>query len=103
VRYHWHHFKGKLVVKGTQEEVRKKMSKDESVTIIVKVQGDMPHLSDPHILDAQYIDGSAIIKASADIRFSLSDELYRSGLRITEMRLEEKTLEDIFLETVYGG
>lgn len=95
--------RGKLVVKGTQEEVRKKMSKDNTVTIIVKVQGAMPRLSDPRILDAQYLDGSAIIKADADIRFSISDELYRNGLRITEMRLEEKTLEEVFLETVYGG
>ena len=95
--------KGKLVVKGTQEEVRKKMSKDDTVTIIIKVQGEMPRLSDPHILDAQYLDGSAIIKANADVRFSISDELYRNGLRITEMRLEEKTLEEVFLETVYGG
>ena len=95
--------KGKLVVKGTQEEVRNKMSKDDTVTIIIKVQGEMPRLSDPHILDAQYLDGSAIIKANADVRFSISDELYRNGLRITEMRLEEKTLEEVFLETVYGG
>lgn len=94
---------GKLVVKGTPDEVRKKMNHDENVTIVVKVLGEMPRLSDPHILDAKYLDGSAVLKTSADVRSSISEELYRKGLRIIEMRLEEKTLEDIFLETVYKG
>ncbi len=95
--------RGKLVVKGTPDDVRKKMNKDGDVTIVVKVKGEMPRLSDPGILDAQYRDGSAVLKASADVRGSISEELYGKGLRITEMRLEEKALEDIFLETVYGG
>jgi ABC-2 type transport system ATP-binding protein len=95
--------RGRLVAKGTPDEVRKKMIKDDNVTIFIKVIGDMPVLSDTGILDAKYNGSSAIIKASSDIRGGISDELYRKGLRITEMRLEQKTLEDIFLETVYGG
>ena len=95
--------RGKLVVKGTQEEVRKKMSRDRNTTIFVKVRGAMPRLSDPHIVEARYMDGSAVVKADGDVRDSISEELYQKGFRITEMRLEEKTLEDIFLETVYGG
>jgi ABC-2 type transport system ATP-binding protein len=95
--------KGRLVAKGTPDEVRKKMIKDDNVTIFIRVLGDMPVLSDTGILDAKYNGSSAVIKASSDIRGSISDELFRKGLRVTEMRLEQKTLEDIFLETVYGG
>ncbi len=94
---------GKLIAKGTQDEVRKSMSKDGNVRIVVKVAGDMPRLADPRILDASYLNGTALLTASADIRDSISEELYQKDYRIREMRLEEKTLEDIFLETVYGG
>lgn len=94
---------GKLVVKGTPEEVRKKMSKEGTVRIVVKVIGDMPRLTDPRIIEASYQDGTAVLTAESDIRDSISEELYRKEYRIKEMRLEEKSLEDIFLETVYGG
>ncbi|WP_174590103.1 ABC transporter ATP-binding protein [Methanocella conradii] len=94
---------GKLVVKGTPDEVRKKMSKEGKVRIVVKVIGDMPRLTDPRIIEASYQDGTAVLTAESDIRDSISEELYRKEYRIKEMRLEEKSLEDIFLETVYGG
>ncbi len=94
---------GKIIAKGTPEEVRKKLSGDDKVTIVVRVKGEMPRLTDPGILEARYLDGSAILRAGTDIRDSISEEIYRQGLRITEMRLEEKTLEDIFIESVYGG
>jgi ABC-2 type transport system ATP-binding protein len=94
---------GKLVAHGTPEEVRKHMSKDANVRIVVRVIGDMPRLTDPRILDASYLNGTALLTASADIRDSISEELYHKDYRILELRVEEKTLEDIFLETVYGG
>jgi ABC-2 type transport system ATP-binding protein len=94
---------GKLVAQGTPGEVRKHMSKDANVRIVVRVLGDMPRLTDPRILDASYMDGTALLTASADIRDSISEELYHKDYRILELRVEEKTLEDIFLETVYGG
>jgi ABC-2 type transport system ATP-binding protein len=94
---------GKLVVKGTPEEVRKRMSRDGAVRIVVKVIGDMPRLTDPRIIEASYNGDTAILTAESDIRDSLSEELYRKEYRVKEMRLEEKALEDIFLETVYGG
>lgn len=95
--------KGKMIAKGTPDEVRKKMSRDEHVNIYVKVKGDMPRLADPGILDAQYQNGTAIFTATADIRDRLTEEIYGKGARILEMRLEEKTLEDLFIESVYGG
>ncbi len=96
--------KGKLIAKGTPAEVRKQMSRADGVTIAVSVYGDMPKLTDPRITDAVYDNnGSALVKAAEDIREDISDELFRKGLRIRELRTEERSLEDIFLETVYGG
>jgi ABC-2 type transport system ATP-binding protein len=95
--------KGKLVAKGTPDDVRKTMNKDENVRIIVKVIGEMPKLTDPRIIDAVYSDGTAVLTAGADIRDSISEELFRKEFRIKELRVEEKPLEEIFLETVYGG
>jgi len=95
--------KGKIVAHGPPDEVRKRMSKDEYVTIIVKTQGDLPKLTDPRIIDAAYDGNSAVLKAKEDIRDSISEELFRKDFRVRELRLEEKTLEDIFLETLYGG
>lgn len=94
---------GKLVARGTPDEVRKHMSRDMNVRILVRVIGEVPRLTDPRIIDASYRDGSALLTASADIRDSISEELYRKDFRILELRVEEKTLEDIFLETVYEG
>jgi ABC-2 type transport system ATP-binding protein len=43
------------------------------------------------------------VSASADIRESISDELFRGGTRIKELTLVEKSLEELFLETIYRG
>lgn len=93
--------KGKIVAQGTPEEVRQAMHKDEYVTISVKVIGSMPKLSDPRIIDAVYNDGTAVIHAKSDIRDDISEELFRNNLRIRELKVDEKSLEEIFLETVY--
>jgi ABC-2 type transport system ATP-binding protein len=95
--------KGKLIAHGTPDEVRKKMSKSDGVTIVVKVIGDMPRLTDPRILQATYHNGSATLQATEDIRDSISDELFHKSFRIRELRVEERTLEEIFLESVYRG
>ncbi|WP_174589706.1 ABC transporter ATP-binding protein [Methanocella conradii] len=93
---------GRLIALGTPDEIKR--SRDRSaVRIRVKVSGAMPHLSDPRIIEASYSDGGASIKASADIRDDISRELIREGLAIRELAIDEETLEDVFLETVYGG
>ena len=94
---------GKIIAQGSPDEVRRKMLKDSNVTITVKVPGSMPKLEDSRIVTAQYNGSSAVFTASEDIRGSLSEELFRKGVWVRELTLEEKTLEDIFLETLYGG
>src|SRR5271157_237750 len=95
--------KGKIVAQGTLDEVKSKMRKDRRFTIIVKVNGTMPSLSNLDIVDAVYNNGSVTIKSNSDIRDYIFDEVVRSGLKMRELRLEEESLEDVFLETVYGS
>ncbi len=95
--------KGKIVEQGTLEEVKKRMRKGPRFSIVVKVDKAMPKLTHPDILDASYNNGSVTIKASSDIRDFIFDEVVKGGLRMRELRLEEESLEDVFLETVYGG
>lgn len=95
--------KGRLMAYGTPDDVRHKLHESESVRIIIKVPGEMPRIEDPRILSATYNDGGAILEASADIRDDVSDMLFKKGLRIRELRLEERTLDELFIESVYGS
>ncbi|MDI6897368.1 ABC transporter ATP-binding protein [Methanocella conradii] len=95
--------KGKIMAQGTLDDVKRQMRKTPRFSIIVKVDGKMPRLDNPDIIEAAYQDGGATIKASSDLRGFIFDEVVRSGLRVRELRLEEESLEDVFLETVYGG
>ncbi len=95
--------KGKIVAQGTPDEVRKRMRKDEHVTIKISVIGEMPKLNDPRIISAEYNNGSAVLIASADIREDLSEEMFRHSVRIKELHLKEETLEELFLNTIYKG
>jgi ABC-2 type transport system ATP-binding protein len=94
---------GKLIAHGNLEEVRKKMSGDDRYNIVARVAGEFPKLSNSSIIEASYNNGSALIQSSYDIREEISAELYDKGLRIIELRLLERSLESVFLETVYGG
>ena len=94
--------KGKIIAQGTPDELRMGHM-NGAVKIHIKVIGPMPRLEDTRILDAAYGDGGVTLKASADIRDDISKELTRQGFVIHELAVEEETLEDVFLETVYGG
>jgi ABC-2 type transport system ATP-binding protein len=95
--------KGKIVTQGSLDEVKTKMRGEKEFKIIVKVKGEMPRLANPQITDATYGDGSAIVKTPTDIRDEIAFELVKSGARLLELRMEEESLEDVFLETVYKG
>jgi ABC-2 type transport system ATP-binding protein len=95
---------GKIIARGTQDEIRQKMRRDDDFVIRVEVGGGrVPQLSDPRIVNAVYDDGSAVIHATADIREDISGQVVQSGLRIRELSLKEKSLEELFLETIYRG
>jgi ABC-2 type transport system ATP-binding protein len=95
--------KGQMIAQGTTDEVRRMMQKDDLTTIVVKVAGEMPKLSLSQIVSADYVNGSAVLRTKGDIRSEISDDLFQRGIHVRELRVEEKSLEDVFLETVYGG
>jgi ABC-2 type transport system ATP-binding protein len=94
---------GKIMARGTMDEVRKAMRKDKRINITVRVDGTVPKLSDPHILEAAYDGGTAVLHADEDIVNGVARQLLDAGVRIVEIKIEEESLEDIFLETVYRG
>lgn len=92
---------GKIMAKGTVDEVRQKMRKGDHMKIVIKVIGTMPKLSNPGIIDATYHDGTATLSVQSDIVNEIAGELIANNVRIRELKIEEESLEDIFLETVY--
>ncbi len=92
---------GKILAQGTLDEVRQKMHKGDHMKIVVKVIGTMPKLSNPGIIDATYHDGTATLSVQSDIVNEIASELIKNNVRIRELMIEEESLEDIFLETVY--
>jgi ABC-2 type transport system ATP-binding protein len=94
---------GKLIARGTIDEVRKKLAGQDRFTIMVSVIGHVPPLSNSSIIDASYHNGSAVIHSVADIRDDISTQLFNQGIPIRELKLVEKPLEEVFLEAVYGG
>lgn len=96
--------KGKIVAHGTVDEIRNMMSKGQEYTIKVSVAGGpVPRLDDPRIIEVVSRNGSTLLRASSDIREDISRELFRSGHYVTELSLKERSLEELFLETVYRG
>ncbi len=95
--------KGKIIANGKPDEVRKAMQGRDAVTITVRVKGKMPTINDSRIVSATYNDSSAVLHASEDICDLISDELLKEGLHIRELSLHERTLEEVFLESVYRG
>lgn len=77
------------------------MSGKDHLTIVVKVQGSMPRLSDPRIIDVVYKDDLVIIKAKEDIREDIASQLVNNNVALKEIKLEEESLEDLFLTTIY--
>ena len=92
---------GKILAQGTLDEVRQKLHKGDHMKIVVKVNGTMPQLSNPGIIDATYLDGTATFSVQSDIVNEIAGELIKNNVRIRELKIEEESLEDIFLETVY--
>ena len=94
---------GKMTVRGSMEDVRKGVRSDGNVRINVRALGTMPDLKTPGIVSAVYLDGTAEIVALSDISEQIASELHASNVQVRELRVVETSLEDIFMQTVYGG
>ena len=94
---------GTLIERGTLDEVKTKLDVRKTVKIIVETTEDMPAIEHENIVNVEYKGRKAVIEAKSDIREYISMYLLENNIGIREMRIEEPTLEDVFMESVYKG
>nr|QNO53544.1 vitamin B12 import ATP-binding protein BtuD [Methanosarcinales archaeon ANME-1 ERB6] len=94
---------GTLIERGTLDEVKTKLDVRKTVKIIVEATEDMPKIEHENIIDVEYKGRKAVIEAKSDIREYISRYLLENNVGIKELRIEEPTLEDVFMESVYKG
>ncbi len=93
--------KGTLIARGTLEELKNELGRagTENLRIIVEAVEPLPEITHEDIISAEYSEDKrkVIIEAKSDLRDYISSELFEKGVKIKEMRMEEPTLEDVFL------
>ena len=95
---------GTLIERGTLDEIKRKLDVRKIVKIIVETTNeDMPAIEHENIIDVEYKGRRAVIEAKSDIREYISMYLLENNIGIKELRIEEPTLEDVFMESVYKG
>ena len=95
---------GTLIERGTLDEIKRKLDVRKTVKIIVETTNeDMPKIEHEKIIDVEYKGRRATIEAKSDIRGEISRYLLEHNIVIKELRIEESTLEDVFMESVYKG
>ena len=94
---------GTLIERGTLDEVKTKLDVRKTVKIIVEATEDMPVIEHENIINVEYKGRKVVIEAKSDIREDISRYLVEHNVGIKELRIEEPTLEDVFMESVYKG
>jgi len=93
--------KGTLIARGTLEELKTELGRagTENLRIIVEAVEQLPEITHVDIISAEYSEDKrkVIIEAKSDLRDYISSELFEKGVKVKEMRMEEPTLEDVFL------
>ncbi|AHL22625.1 MULTISPECIES: ABC transporter ATP-binding protein [Thermococcus] len=96
--------RGKLRAVGKLDEVKRKFMEMEGYVIKVETDGPIPELKLPGVVSIERpSENSAVVVARSDIRAELSRYLCSKGLAVVSLTMEEPSLEDVFLKTVYGG
>ncbi|HIH73338.1 MAG TPA: ABC transporter ATP-binding protein [Thermococcaceae archaeon] len=94
--------KGKLRALGTLEEIKKEFMELEGYEIKVETKQALPEIELSEIIRMQRVsENKAIIFAKEDIREQLSELLAKKGITIVNLEVEEPSLEDVFLKTIY--
>lgn len=95
---------GKLLISGSQEEIKKKFIEGR---YLITVETKEPLKITSINVDAieWRIEGPnrLIVYSESDVREELLKELENSGYTVIDVHLQEPTLEDVFMELVYGG
>jgi len=93
--------KGTLIARGTLEELKNELGRagTENLRIIVEAIEPLPEIEHGDIISAKYskTKRKVIIEAKSDLRNYISSRLFETGVKVKEMRMEEPTLEDVFM------
>ncbi|USG99945.1 ABC transporter ATP-binding protein [Thermococcus argininiproducens] len=93
---------GKLRAIGTLDEIRKQFMELEGYEIKIEAKQELPEIELDGIVRMEKIgDRKAIIFAKDDLREQISDYLSRKGITLINLEIEEPSLEDVFLKTIY--
>lgn len=95
---------GKLLISGSQEEIKRKFIEGRYL-ISVETKESL-EIKDLNVELIEWrISGSKelIVYAERDIREELLRELSERGYTVVDIHLHEPSLEEVFMELVYGG
>ncbi|NJE62515.1 ABC transporter ATP-binding protein [Thermococcus sp. 21S7] len=96
--------RGKLLISGSQEEIKKKFMEDKMViTVETKEPLDITDLNVEFIGWRKTGPNGLTVYTSKDVREELITELTNKGYTVIDIHLHEPSLEEVFLELVYGG
>ena len=94
--------KGKLRALGPLEDIKRQFMELEGYEIKVETKQKLPQIELPEIIRIEKVnENKAIIFAKEDIREQLSELLAKKGATIVSLKVEEPSLEDVFLRTIY--
>ncbi|HHI00918.1 MAG TPA: ABC transporter ATP-binding protein [Thermococcus litoralis] len=94
--------KGKLRALGPLEDIKRQFMELEGYEIKVETKQKLPQIELPEIIRIEKVnENKAIIFAKEDIREQLSELLAKKGATIVSLEVEEPSLEDVFLRTIY--
>lgn len=95
---------GKLLISGSQDEIKRKFIEGRYMIVAETVEPiDVGSLD----LDAADLrlegQNRLVVYSERDIRVELLRMLESAGYTVLDVHLQEPTLEDVFMELVYGG
>ncbi|WP_099209525.1 ABC transporter ATP-binding protein [Thermococcus henrietii] len=94
---------GKLLISGSQEEIKRKFMEGRYlITVETKEPLELEGLETNVIEWRRSGDRKLVVYAERDIREDLVTELRAKGYTVLDVHLHEPSLEEIFMELVYG-
>jgi len=93
---------GRLKALGTLEDIKKQFMELEGYEIKIEAKQALPEFEFDGIIRVERInERKAIIFARDDIREQISDYLSKKDITLINLEIEEPSLEDVFLKTIY--
>ncbi|WP_148883782.1 ABC transporter ATP-binding protein [Thermococcus aciditolerans] len=94
---------GKLLISGSQEEIKRKFIEGRVFITVETKQPLVLNDLNTEVIEWRKAGSNRLtVYASRDIREELVEELTGMGYTVIDVHLHEPTLEEVFLELVYG-